>query len=213
MSHDFDLPKVDAQLCKLCGKQHNPTEVCDLPYEIQTVVEFDKKACCSDITKVLYIIFSALFLVFACPFAMLGYTLFTINSNSNDAGYVTIGIGAFYIIFIWICISLFQTETRKISPIEYFNGSRLLKAATIANYVSISIIVIQLLGLIIANPILGRPVAFTPRGELFGITLGLIVGLLIVAFVVYWIVRGVQWIIEYTNNKWIKRTDVVVRTL
>mgnify|MGYP007022320186 CR=1 FL=1 len=51
-------------------------------------------------------------------------------------------------------------------------------------------LVIQGLSCVIANPILGRPIAFTPRGETFGITLALFIGvglliLIIRKFVIY----------------------------
>ena len=69
------------------------------------------------------------------------------------------------------------------------------------------VIVIQCLSLVIANPILGRPIAFTPRVETFYITLALftVLGLLI-----WGIVLLTKRCIGYVKTNWTEQRETIV---
>ncbi len=77
-------------------------------------------------------------------------------------------------------------------------------------YMSLITIIIQGLGLVIANPILGKPIEFTPRGETFGIMLGILVGIGLVIFIILGIWKIGVKIKQYTATHWMKETDVIV---
>lgn len=188
-------------------------EICESPYSVVKVVTFDRSACCKDVFKVPYVLFSILLTVFAIPFAMFGQSLF---DRSDAIIAVVVIVTLFYlptlVIFLYIigsscCDNNSEPFTIRVSPFEYFNSTLALQVATIYYYISLSIIIIQGLGLVIANPILGRPIAFTPTGETFGIMLGITVGAAILVFFVIFVIGQIQ---HNARTKWIKETMVIV---
>lgn len=186
-------------------------EICKSSYATNKVTTFDKKACCTDIFSVIYVIFAILAMIFAVPFVMLGLTLFE-WSDPPDSGQiigVTLGPYGFYGAMMMCYIFTNQEYIRKtnISCIGYLNTKPILKFATLLYYISLGVIVIQGLGIIIANPILGRPIAFTPRGETFGIIFGILTGVVIIIVLIYLSIVGIK---RYATNNWIKEEDVIV---
>jgi integral membrane sensor domain MASE1 len=158
--------------------------------------------------KIPYVILSFAAIAFACPFALYGYTLFT--ATSDQWGPIGVGIAAFYMVSFLIVFGLLSPcglGIEMISPFKFTNSSILMRMATLLYYECITVVIIQLMSLVIANPILGRPVAFTPRGDTFGIMLGLLIGLGIVTFIVYLIIRGIRY---YAKKHWIKETTDIV---
>jgi len=142
---------------------------------------------------------------------MFAYTLKTAEAD-GIWGQISVGIVTFYAIFGALIVYMFVPNdccgsVKKMSPFEFTNGSALMRIATLAYYEMITVVIIQLLSLVIANPILGRPIAFTPRGETFGIMFGIIAAIHLLALIIYGIYRGIRW---YANKNWINRTDVII---
>lgn len=134
--------------------------------------------------NIFYCIFSVLLTIFAVPFVMFGYTLYHLDIRAN-----TVALGLICTMFysttsVVLITSLISNCAGgcdnnihcSVSPFEYFNRSYIIQLFTVYYYISFLIITTQALSLFIANPILQRPIAFTPTIETFGIMLGIICG-------------------------------------
>ncbi|AYV77262.1 MAG: hypothetical protein Barrevirus25_5 [Barrevirus sp.] len=191
-------------------KEVNHCEVCNFVYVRSLIRTFDRHAFCFDILKILYVVLAILFIAFCCPFVMFGYGLFDIPPDDSGPRLPMTIIGTlwFYMIYFILVIGCGwrHVADMRVSHIDFCNSSTIVKMATITYYIGISIIIVQLIGLVFGNIILGRPVAFTPRGETFGISLGLIVGFAGVNLLIYFIIRGIR---NYVRNNWIKETVVI----
>ena len=192
----------------------NSCEICFSSYSIERVAVFDKKACRLDVLKVFYAIFAILLFIFAVPFAMFGQTLFdwpinTVTGRPYDGQIIGIFLGTVFM-YTFIILPMFcslHVCDMSIKVPFFANNTKFLQFITVIYYAAFSIIIIQGLSLFIVNPILGRPIAFTPRGETFGIMLGISIGVLLVALIIYKIIIETK---NYAVKHWITEKEIYV---
>ena len=178
----------------------NVCEICHSEFAI--LVSYDKKCECGifkrhvlNVLLIIYLVINVLLMPFATIFVILGLSLLDNNSELFAIPITILSIIAFVLMFLPPFGFFFDAKNcdfvSYISPKLPDNLLARLALNSGVIYCGICII-IQGLSLVIANPILGRPIAFTPRGETFGIMLAILIGICLIAFIIHLIVLYIK---------------------
>jgi RING-variant domain len=181
----------------------NVCEVCNSNLTVKTKTKYMCKCGefgehCFTALKVIYIIIGLLSVPLTTSLIMFAGTLFDpqyyavyVVDDREVASriieiYAPLGIiTGCYTLGVWgVFIFIYLMESQDMESC--------LKYATLWLSICVAFMVIQGLSCVIANPILGRPIAFTPRGETFGVMLALLVGLALIGLAIY----GIVWYVR-----------------
>lgn len=177
---------------EVLGNAAATCEICNSRFATAQVAKFDRSKCCSDIAWTLYYIF-ALPVFFTCEVViMFGYSLVGAGGTAMLIAVILVPVASLVIIGGVCCCVVCDQDPKNTVYVCH-----------VLYIMSGVIIVTQGLSLFIANPILGRPIAFTPTFATFGVMFGIEV----VAFTVATIVCA---IVMYGQNHWVHTENVIV---
>ena len=215
---DFD----DSKIISLCDcknylhrdcadswlKTNNKTkcEICEVDYNIDIKRRFNFKKCGTDFGRWVYLFSGYISFLIAIPFLALGFTVLDLVGDIAFvwAAPIVGGIGIHIICFV--CTWDKHKKGKKLL-FPWFNNDMYMYSATWGFVEIIIVAVIQCLGVVVVNPILGRPIEFTPKIETFGIMVGLLCGLGLVILIGAIIYRFCS---NYITDNWITEEKEVM---